>query len=87
MFERDCLLSEVDRLQSDFDQVLMRLCHEKIHLDISMVTADIRHITQYEEMELLREFDKKESSFTSRYKSKKKEKEAMAVKVSFSFAC
>ena len=50
-------------------------------MDITVVAADIKHITQFEEMELLREFDKRESTFTSRYRTKKKEKEAMAVKV------
>ena len=59
----------------------MRLCHKKAHLDISMVTADTKHITYFEEMILLKEFEKRETTFTSRYKTKKKEKEAMAGKV------
>lgn len=61
----------------------MRLCHEKAHLDITMVTADIQHITLFEEMTLLKEFEKRETTFTSRYKTKKKEKEAVAKKVRF----
>lgn len=75
------MLAEIDSMLKQFDERLMRLCHEKIHLDITMVTADVKHITQFEEMALLREFDKRESSFTSRYVTKKKEREAMAVKV------
>lgn len=63
----------------------MRLCHEKIHLDVTMVTADIKHITKFEEMVLLREFDKRESTFTSRYETRKKEKETMMVKVRMDF--
>ena len=69
-------------MKQDFDKTLMRLFHEKAHMDISMVTADIQHITQFEEMTLLKEFEKRETTFTSRFETKKKEKEAMAVKVS-----
>lgn len=68
-------------MQKDFDEMVMRLCHEKSHLDISMVTADIKHITQYEEMVLLKEYEKGETNFTSRYETKKKEKQAMSEKV------
>lgn len=82
VYERDNLLSEIKRMQQDFDKVLMRLFHEKAHMDISMVTADIKHITQFEEMTLLKEFEKRETTFTSRFETKKKEKGAMAVKVS-----
>ena len=81
VFERDRLFAEVDKLQKDFDEILMRLCHKKAHIDISMVTADTKHITYFEEMILLKEFEKRETTFTSRYKTKKKEKEAMAGKV------
>ena len=81
VYERDHLLSEIEKLQSDFDEMLMRLGHEKAHLDITMVTADIKHITQFEELVLLKEFEKRETTFTSRYKTKKSEREAMVVKV------
>lgn len=75
------MLSDIEKLQNDFDELLMRLCHEKARLDIDVMTANIRHITQYEELSLLKEFEKRETTFTSRYKTKKKEKAAMAVKV------
>lgn len=68
-------------MQKEFDEVLLRLAHEKSHLDIAMVSADIKHITQFEEMILLKEFEKSETTYTSRYRTKKKEREAMAVKV------
>lgn len=59
----------------------MRLLHEKVHLDIVVVTADLRHITQFEEMTLLKEFEKRETTFTSRYSSKKLERHTMGIKV------
>lgn len=68
-------------MQKEFDEVLMRLCHDKVHLDVSMVTADIKHITHFEEISLLKDFEKRETTFTSRYKTKKKERVAMTAKV------
>ena len=65
----------------EFDEVLLRLLHEKIYLDIVVVTADLRHITQFEEMTLLKEFEKRETTFTTRYRSKKQEREGMDIKV------
>ena len=59
----------------------MRLAHKKSHLDISMVTADIKHITQFEELVLLKEFEKRETTFTSRYQTKRDERTAMTQKV------
>ena len=68
-------------MQKQFDECLMRLAHEKSHLDISMVTADIKHITQFEELVLLKEFEKRETTFTSRYQTKRDERTAMTKKV------
>ena len=39
-------------------------------------------ITLFEELALLREFEKRETNFTSKYRSKKKEKGEMEGKVS-----
>ena len=47
-----------------------------------MVAADLKHITQFEELQLLKEFEKKETTFTSRYKTRKQEKQDMESKVS-----
>ncbi len=84
MYKRDCLLAEVEALKEEFDEALLRLRHEKAELDITMVTADLRHITQFEELQLLKEFEKKETSFTSRYRNKKRERLEMEEKVSLS---
>ncbi len=65
----------------EFDEVLLRLLHEKVYLDIVVVTADLRLITQFEEMTLLKEFEKRETTFTSRYRTKKQERQGMDVKV------
>ena len=40
-----------------------------------------RHITQFEELQLLKEFEKKETLLTSRYRSKKQERSDMEAKM------
>ena len=46
-----------------------------------------RHITQFEELQLLKEFEKRETTFTSRYRARKEEKREMEGKVHYSAHC
>lgn len=43
----------------------------------------LRHLTQFEELELLKEFEKRESTFTGKYRAKKQEKSDLEVKVRY----
>ena len=81
-YEQGCLLAEVEQLKRYFDEALSRLRHDKVQLDIDMVSAELKHITQFEELQLLKEFEKKETIFTSRYKNRKQEKQDLESKVS-----
>lgn len=81
IYEQDKLLKEIQRLQEDFDSVLTRLCHDKAYLDITIIAANLKHITQFEEMTLLKDFEKRGTTFTTRYKTKKHEKMAITMKV------
>ena len=74
-------MAEIHQLKCDFDEALFRLRHAKVQLDIDMVAADLKHITQFEELQLLKEFEKKETIFTSRYKNRKQEKQDLESKV------
>ena len=80
-YEQGCLLAEIEQLKCEFDEALSRLRHDKVYLDIDMVMADLKHITQFEELQLLKEFEKKETIFTSRYKNRKQEKQDLESKV------
>ncbi len=75
-------MAEIEQLKSDFNEALSRLRHDKVQLDIDMVSAELRYITQFEELQLLKEFEKKETTFTSRYKNRKLEKQDLESKVS-----
>ena len=45
------------------------------------VCVHCRHISLFEELELLKEFEKRESTYTNRYTTKKQEKREMEAKV------
>ena len=60
---------------------MKRLHHAKSHLNISMVSAELKHITQFEELQLLKEFGKRETTYTTRYRAKKKERKDIEEKV------
>lgn len=42
VYERDSLLEEVEHLKSSFDEALLRLRHEKSHMEATIVAADLK---------------------------------------------
>lgn len=61
--------------------------HTSLSLPLSLTAVGCSHITQYQELTLLREFEKKEKTFTSRYQTKRKESRDMETKVGVLSAC
>ena len=55
--------------------------HLSLSLSLSLTAVGCSHITQYQELTLLREFEKKEKTFTLRYQTKRKESRDMETKV------
>lgn len=62
------------------------LRHEKQELDVYMKLADLRHVTLFEELLLLKEFEKREDILQERLTTYIQEEEEIMVGV-FSFAC
>ncbi len=62
------------------------LRHEKQELDVYMKLADLRHVTLFEELLLLKEFEKREDILQERLTTYIQEEEEIRVGV-FSFAC
>lgn len=97
IYQQDDILTEIDELTKDFNVAVMHLRHEKSLIDIVIKFAelkyiiqyiytllyiiDFRHLTQFEELELLKEFEKRETNFTSKYRTKKKERADLEEKV------
>uniref|UniRef100_A0A8C9S6G7 Cilia- and flagella-associated protein 44 n=1 Tax=Scleropages formosus TaxID=113540 RepID=A0A8C9S6G7_SCLFO len=56
-----------------FDADLKLLRHEKLELDVHIKMADLQHITLFEELLLLKEFEKRENSLQERLNSRMEE--------------
>ncbi|XP_059823753.1 cilia- and flagella-associated protein 44 isoform X3 [Hypanus sabinus] len=56
----------INELIKNFDAELLVLCHQKYRLDIVLKMADLRHITLFEEVLLLKEFEKSENILQDR---------------------
>lgn len=68
-----------------FDAELRVLRHEKLELDVYMKLADLRHVTLFEELLLLKEFEKREDILQERLTTYIQEEEEIRVGL-FSFA-
>ncbi|XP_075710812.1 cilia- and flagella-associated protein 44 isoform X1 [Rhinoderma darwinii] len=60
LYMQENLIKQMNKLASDFDAELRLLRHKKLQLDVQMKMADLRHITLFEELLLLKEFEKRE---------------------------
>ncbi|XP_072116973.1 cilia- and flagella-associated protein 44 isoform X3 [Mobula birostris] len=56
----------INELIWNFDAELLVLCHQKYRLDIVLKMADLRHVTLFEEVLLLKEFEKSENILQDR---------------------
>ncbi|XP_019642802.1 PREDICTED: cilia- and flagella-associated protein 44-like isoform X3 [Branchiostoma belcheri] len=81
LYKRDTHLEEVADLLSRFDAKLQLLCHEKLQLQVEQKMADLRHVTLFEELVLLKEFEKRENVLADKVNNKKQERADMEVKV------
>ncbi|XP_040277654.1 cilia- and flagella-associated protein 44, partial [Bufo bufo] len=60
LYMQDNLIKQMNQLARDFDAELRIVRHKKLELDVQMKMADLRHITLFEELLLLKEFEKRE---------------------------
>jgi WD40 repeat protein len=79
--KRDSILRDMEERVSEFNGAVIHLRHEKYTIDVTMKMMELKHLRQFEEIELLKEFEKRETNFTSKYKTKKKEKADLEEKI------
>ncbi|KAM4046708.1 cilia- and flagella-associated protein 44 isoform 2-T2 [Anomaloglossus baeobatrachus] len=60
IYLQEDLINQVTKLAIDFDAELRIVRHQKMQLDVHMKMADLRHITLFEELLLLKDFEKRE---------------------------
>ncbi|XP_056259641.1 cilia- and flagella-associated protein 44 [Seriola aureovittata] len=73
LFEQDSLLEQMESSVCHFDAKLMLLRHQKLRLDWQLKMADLRQLTLYQELLLLKEFDRREDSLHEKLNARVKE--------------
>ena len=66
-----------------FDGELRLLRDEKLRLDVQMKLADLRHVTLFQELLLLKEFEKRENTLQERLNTRAQEERELRVGLSF----
>ncbi|XP_028405556.1 cilia- and flagella-associated protein 44-like [Dendronephthya gigantea] len=80
-YEQDRVLERVQFLLTNFDGEVKTLRHEKCQYEVTLKNADLKHVTLFEELVLLKEFEKREHTFATRVLTKEDEQEEMEDKV------
>ena len=80
-YEQDRLLGRIEEILKNFDAELRLLRHDKFRLDITMKNADLRQVTLFEELVLLKEYEKREDVLAEKVSNKQQEKLDMQAKV------
>ncbi|XP_056155837.1 cilia- and flagella-associated protein 44 [Lampris incognitus] len=81
IYEQDSLLEQMESAVWRFDAELRLLHHEKLDLDCQMKQADLRHVTLFQELLLLREFEKRENALQERLNACMEEESIAASKL------
>ncbi|KTG29183.1 hypothetical protein cypCar_00002686 [Cyprinus carpio] len=81
LYQQDQLLKQMEEAVWRFDAELCVLRHEKQELDVYMKLADLRHVTLFEELLLLKEFEKREDILQERLTTYLQEEEEIRTKM------
>jgi len=79
--ERHKLVQKRKRTIASFDAALEELRTEKLKLEADLKTTDLRKLVLFKELQLLKEFEKKDISLAKRLESKHSEKSEIVSKV------
>ncbi|KAL5020106.1 hypothetical protein ScPMuIL_002998 [Solemya velum] len=74
IYHQDRLLAQIEELVRNFDAELRILRHDKFKFSVVMKNADLRQVTLFEELVLLKEFEKREDSLAEKVSNKQNEK-------------
>ncbi|XP_039600046.1 cilia- and flagella-associated protein 44 isoform X3 [Polypterus senegalus] len=75
------LEQQVEDIMMKFDAELRLLRHQKMQLDIGVKMADLRHLTLYEELLLLKDFERRENTLQEKVNSRIEESTLMTRKL------
>ncbi|KAF4020757.1 hypothetical protein G4228_012725 [Cervus hanglu yarkandensis] len=81
VYMQQYLINRIKELIVTFDAELRLLRHQKLKLDIQMKLSDLHHVTLFQEMLLLKNFEKQENILQERVNSLDKEEQDMQWKI------
>nr|XP_046230506.1 cilia- and flagella-associated protein 44 isoform X2 [Scatophagus argus] len=81
LHEQDSLLEQMESSMCQFDAELHLLRHQKLLLDWQLKVADLRQLTLYQELLLLKEFVRREESLQEKLDERIKEKNSITCKL------
>ncbi|KAI0234101.1 Cilia- and flagella-associated protein 44, partial [Lamellibrachia satsuma] len=81
IYKRDHIRSHINELITNFDAELRCLRHDKFKMDVDMKNADLKEVTLFEELQLLKEFEKFENEMEEKVENKMMEKLQMMEKI------
>ena len=73
--ERDGLDQRAKTAVKEFDEAVYAAYNERMKLQEELLTADLRQITLYEELAILKEFEKKDASLAAKLEHNERQKE------------
>ncbi|XP_076614824.1 cilia- and flagella-associated protein 44 [Chaetodon auriga] len=81
LHEQDSLLEQMESSVCQFDTELQLLRHQKLRLDWQLKLADLRQLTLYQELLLLKEFERREDSLQEKLNGRVKEENNITCKL------
>jgi WD40 repeat protein len=73
-FEKRKILEKINRTVSAFDSALVNLLRERFKLEVDLKTTDLRLLLLYQELKLLKEFEKRDQALAQKLEAKCLEK-------------
>ncbi len=75
-----CFFNQMESSMCQFDAEFRTLRHQKLRLDCQLKLADLRQLTLYQELLILKEFERKEDSLQEKLNSCIKEENSITVR-------
>lgn len=79
--EMEKLTGEVADMVDAFDEALSKLRREKLALEADLKQAEIKRLVMYQELQLLKDFEKRENALNDKLTAKKAEKKEVVEKI------
>ncbi|KAK2888569.1 cilia- and flagella-associated protein 44 [Channa argus] len=81
LHEQHSLLEQIENSVLQFDSELMLLRHQKLHLDCQLKLADLCQLTFYQELVLLKEFERRENNLQEKLNERIREENSITLKL------